>query len=96
MKDIFLLGKKILFEKSPILLEYQPDENWQEYWLPKRGTWYFGDGYFFGEERGNFGEILLSKERFTEDVMFRFTIGTELPATRDVNVVFWVAIINHF
>ncbi len=88
MKDILLLGKKILFEQSPILLEYQPDENWQEYWLPKSGTWYYRDGYLFGEERGNFGGILLSKESFTEDVMFSFTIGTELPATRDVNAVF--------
>ena len=88
MKDILLLGKKILFEQSPILLEYQPDENWREYWLPKSGTWYYRDGYLFGEERGNFGGILLSKESYTEDVMFSFTIGTELPATRDVNAVF--------
>ncbi|MBO5364247.1 MAG: hypothetical protein J6A56_02125 [Clostridia bacterium] len=88
MKDILLLGKKILSDKSPILLDYQPDENWEKYWLPKSGTWEFRDGYLCGEESGNFGGILLSKESFAEDVMFSFTIGTELPATRDVNAVF--------
>lgn len=88
MKDILLLGKKILSDQSPILLDYQPGEDWQDYWLPKSGKWYLQDGYIIGEEPGNFGGILLSKENFTEDVMFSFTIGTVLPATRDVNAVF--------
>ena len=35
-----------------------------------------------------FGGILFSKEVFEGDVMFSFTIGTVLPATRDVNALF--------
>ena len=32
MKDIFLLGKKILFDKSPVVFKYIPDENWEKFW----------------------------------------------------------------
>lgn len=88
MKDIFLLGKKILFDKSPVVFKYIPDENWEKFWTTKSGTWGCENGYLIGEEKGNFGGILFSRERFEKDVMFSFTIGTVLPATRDVNAVF--------
>ncbi len=88
MNDICLLGKKIIAEKSPVIFQYKPDENWQEHWEPKTGTWCQKDGWLIGEERGNFGGILLSKAAYDKDVMFSFTIGTVLPATRDVNAVF--------
>ncbi len=88
MKDIHLLGKKIIVDKSPVLFSYQPDENWQEYWFAGTGTWKHENGYLIGEERQNRGGILMSKERFDKDIMFSFTIGAVLPATRDVNAVF--------
>lgn len=88
MKDIKLLGKKILMDQSPVLFSYQPDEKWRDFWEPKSGTWSYENGYLIGEEKGNFGGILFSKEAFEGDVMFSFTIGTVLPATRDVNAVF--------
>jgi len=88
MKDILLLGKKILSDKSPVIFKYSPDEDWKKFWTPKSGTWKYEDGYLIGEEKGNFGGILFSNERFEKDVMFSFTIGTVLPATRDVNAVF--------
>ncbi len=88
MKDIKLLGKKIIVDKSPVLFSYQPGEDWLEHWVPKSGDWRYENGYLIGEEKGNFGGILFSKEAFEEDVMFSFTIGTVLPATRDVNAVF--------
>lgn len=88
LKDILLLGKKILSDRSPVLFDYTPADDWQNFWLPKSGKWYYSDGYIIGEEPGNFGGILLSRQHFTEDVMFSFTIGTVLPATRDVNAVF--------
>lgn len=88
MKDILLLGKKILSDKSPVIFKYSPDEDWEKFWTPKSGTWKYEDGYLIGEEKGNFGGILFSNERFETDVMFSFTIGTVLPATRDVNAVF--------
>ena len=88
MKDILLLGKKILSDKSPVIFKYSPDKDWGKFWTPKSGTWKYEDGYLIGEEKGNFGGILFSNERFEKDVMFSFTIGTVLPATRDVNAVF--------
>lgn len=88
MKDILLLGKKIIADKSPIIFQYEPDEDWLKHWVPMNGNWRYEDGYIIGEEPGNFGGILFSKEAFEDDVMFSFTIGTVLPATRDVNAVF--------
>ena len=88
MKDILLLGKKIVADKSPVIFKYKPDEDWLKYWEPMNGNWHYENGYIIGEEPGNFGGILFSKESFEDDVMFSFTIGTVLPATRDVNAVF--------
>lgn len=88
MKDIHLLNKKILVDQSPIIFRYHPDETWQKYWDVKSGKWWQEDGWLIGEEAGNFGGILLSKEAFQNNVMFSFTIGAVLPATRDLNAVF--------
>ena len=88
MKDILLLGKKILADKSPVIFSYSPDETWEKYWEVMTGEWTQENGYLIGAERGNFGGILMTRERFEDDVMFSFTIGTVLPATRDVNAVF--------
>ena len=86
--EILLLGKKIFWDKSEILLDYQPDENWQSVWDAKLGHWECKDGYLIGSEPGNFGGILLSKQRFSDNVMMRFKVSTVLPATRDLNAVF--------
>ena len=88
MKDILLLGKKIISDKSPVIFKYEPSDDWQNYWDVMTGKWKHENGYLIGEETGNFGGILMSKERYEDDVMFSFTIGTVLPATRDVNAVF--------
>ena len=86
--EILLLGKKIFWDKSEILLDYQPDENWQSVWDAKLGHWECKDGYLIGSEPGNFGGILLSKQVFSDNVMMRFKMSTVLPATRDLNAVF--------
>ena len=88
MKNIHLLGKKILSDQSPILFSYSPDESWQNFWDIKSGNWTYENGYLIGDEPGNFGGILFSRQRFEDDVMFSFTIGAVLPATRDLNAVF--------
>ena len=88
MKEIHLLGKKILVDQSPVLFQYQPDEKWEQFFEVKSGTWWQENGWLMGEESGNFGGILFSKERFKQNVMFSFTIGAVLPATRDLNAVF--------
>ena len=90
MKDIKLAGKKVLFEKSPILFSYKPSENWEEYFDVKSGNWYYSDGAIIGEENTNKGGILFTKEFFDKDVMLCFTGSTVLPATRDLNAV-WAA-----
>lgn len=88
MKDIILLHKKINFDQSPILFQYSPSDDWLTYWFPGTGDWKVEDGCFIGEELGNRGGILLSRERFEENVMLSFTMSTVLPATRDLNAVF--------
>ncbi len=88
MKNIHLLGKKIIFDKSEILIDYKPEPNFLDLWLPKSGTWEYSDGALIGTETGNFGGILLSKEYYTDNVMLSFSVSTVLPATRDLNAVF--------
>lgn len=88
MKDILLLGKKVNVDLSPVLLKYSPDQNWLEYWNPRGGIWKVEDGYLVGEEKGNKGGILLSRQRFEQNVMISFTVSTVLPATRDLNAVY--------
>lgn len=97
-KYIFLLGKKIIVDKSPIVLSYKPDENWQEVWDVKGGSWKYENGYLVGCEPDNKGGILLSKKYFDKDVMFSFTMASVLPATRDLNAVYcttWDEEINY-
>ena len=86
--EILLLGKKIFWDQSEVLMDYQPDENWQELWDAKGGKWYYEDGYLIGAEPENKGGILLSKQYFEKDVMFSFTMASVLPATRDLNAVY--------
>lgn len=88
MKNIHLLGKKIIFDKSKVLLDYKPDNDWEKYFDPKSGEWYYEDGALIGVETGNKGGILFTKERYEKDVMLSFTVSTVLPATRDLNAVF--------
>lgn len=85
--EILLLGKKILVDKSPVILSYSPDENWEKIWDNKCGNWYYEDGYLIGSEPENKGGILLSRECFEKDVMLTFTVSSVLPATRDLNAV---------
>lgn len=96
--EILLLGKKIIVDASPVVLSYQPDENWKEVWEDKGGQWTYEDGYLVGCETENKGGILLSKRRFDKDVMMSFTVASVLPATRDLNAVYcttWDEEINY-
>ena len=88
LKELHLLGKLVKLDECPILLDSQPDENWQKDWQVMAGEWTVEDGYLIGAERGNKGGILLSRESYDCDVIFTFTAKTVLPATRDVNGVF--------
>lgn len=88
MNEISLLGKKIYMDKSPLLLKYSPDEDWQKYWQVMAGDWRMENGWLIGTENGNKGGILFSRESFDKNVMLSFTAATILPATRDVNAVY--------
>lgn len=93
LHELHLLGKKVIIENCPILLDSQPGEGWEKDWQVKRGEWKCEDGWLIGAERGNFGGILFSREEYDCDVVFTFTAKTVLPATRDVNALFcahWV------
>jgi hypothetical protein len=88
MKEIHLIGKKVIVDECPLLLNYQPDENWEKYWQVMQGEWKVEDGWLIGAERGNRGGILFSRESYDHDVIFSFTMKTVLPATRDLNALF--------
>lgn len=88
MNEIYLLGKKVVIDKSPVLLKYSPDADWQDFWTPMGGEWSCDGEWLIGTETGNKGGILFSKERYEENVMLSFTVKTRLPATRDLNAVY--------
>ncbi len=88
MKDIKLIGKKIIIEKCKKLITCAPDNNWQDLFEVKAGEWKMENGYLIGKEDGNKGGILYTKEIFDKPVMISFTAASVLPATRDVNAVF--------
>ena len=86
--EIHLWGKKVLLDKSPIIMKYSPSSDWLEHWDVKLGHWECDGEYLIGSERKSYAAILFSKQRFTGDIMFSFTVKTVLPATRDLNAVF--------
>lgn len=88
MNEILLLGKKVIMDKSPVLLDYKPGDDWEDYWTVKSGNWSVEDGYIIGDEPENKGGILFSKEFYEDNVMLTFKGKTVLPATRDLNAVF--------
>lgn len=88
MNEIRLLGKKVIVDKSPLLLSYSPSDDWQNYWCVKSGNWYCDGEWLIGDEPENKGGILFSKEFYEDDVMMSFYVKTALPATRDLNAVF--------
>lgn len=87
MKELHLFGKKIYMDKSPVLLDYKPDENWKNYFSVMGGEWEQREGYLIGTEPGNKGGILFTKESYQEDVMLSFTIAAVPPAQNDLNAV---------
>ena len=87
MKDIHLAGKKVLFDKSPVVYSYRPDKNWREHILVKSGNWSYEDGALIGFNPGNNGGICFVNKYFDKDVMLIFKGSTVLPATRDLNAV---------
>ena len=98
MKELHLLGKLVKLQDCPVLLDYKPGDDWQEYFDVKLGDWSVKDGWLIGREPGNRGGILFSKESYDHDVIFSFTMKTVLPATRDLNGVFcahWDEEINY-
>lgn len=88
MKELHLLGRRVVLEDCPVLLDSQPNADWQKDWQVMAGEWHEQDGWLIGAERGNKGGILFSRESFDCDIIFTFTAKTVLPATRDVNAVF--------
>lgn len=86
--DAYLLGKKVLIDKSPLLLSTKPGPGWEKDWEALSGTWYEKEGYLHGVEPENKGGILLTKAHFSEDVFIKCKITAHLPATRDLNVAY--------
>ena len=88
MNEILLLGKRILWDQSELLLKSAPDSDWLSDWEPLGGEWRYEDGYLIGVEPENKGGLLLSRQSFEGDIIFRFRAASVLPATRDVNAAY--------
>ena len=88
MNEIHLIGKKIIVDACPILLDSQPNADWEKDWQVMGGEWKEENGWLIGAERGNCGGILFSRESYDCDVIFSFTMKSVLPATRDLNALF--------
>ena len=88
MNELHLFGKKILIDKSPVLMSYHPDGNWRDFFTVMGGSWTQKDGWLIGTESGNKGGILFTRESYDVNVMMRFRGKTVLPAERDLNAVF--------
>ena len=88
MNELHLFGKKILIDKSPVLMSYHPDGNWRDFFTVMDGSWTQKDGWLIGTESGNKGGILFTRESYDVNVMMRFRGKTVLPAERDLNAVF--------
>ena len=91
MKDIKLIGKRIIASKCKTLFKYIPDENFKDYFMVKAGSWEYKDGYLIGTETGNRGGIIYTKEVYDKPVILIITASTILPASRDVNAVFYAS-----
>ena len=88
INEIHLIGKKVIVDRCPILLDSQPNADWQKDWQVMGGEWKEEDGWLIGAERGNLGGILFSRESYDCDVIFSFTMKTVWPATRVLNALF--------
>ena len=88
MNEIKLFQKKIIIDKSPVIMKYDKDDNWLDLFDACCGEWSFDGEWIVGKERGNRSADLFTKEYFEDNVMMTCTIKTGLPATRDVNAVF--------
>ena len=88
MNEIRLFGKKIIIDKSPVIMKFSKGDNWLDFFVPRCGEWDFDGEWIVGWERGNCSADLFTKEYFEDNVMMTFTVKTKLPATRDVNAVF--------
>ena len=53
--NLYILGKKILFEESPILYSFKAtnlsEKNISEYFDIKKGQWTIEDGYLIGKNQ---------------------------------------------
>ena len=89
MNEIHLWGKKVLLDKSPIVMSYKPGDDWLEHWDPKTGEWRCEDGYLIGAERQSTAALLISKREFSDSMMLSFTVQAVPPATRDLNAFYF-------
>lgn len=92
MNEIHLWGKKVLLDRSPVIMKYNPGKDWLEHWEPLCGEWKCEDGYLIGAERESTAALIVSRRDFGKDILFSFTIQAVPPATRDLNAMFYTQV----
>jgi len=83
---LYIVGKEIDVEKSPIL--YAPvfdQETVEKDWEITGGKWHTEDGWLTGVYRENGGGLVYTYQEFPGDIMLDFRAKTIPPCTNDLN-----------
>ena len=85
---MYLLGKQFDPDSCPVLYEAEwTEELFARDFEVKGGEWKVENGYLYGENRGNFPGMAISKAEYRENVMLDLYASTVLPCTHDINVM---------
>ena len=82
------MKKRIYPEDLEVLLDATDlDEAFlSEHFEIKGGKWYLEDGWLVGENRECTADMIVTRGKFTGDIIVEFDAATVLPSTRDINV----------
>ena len=83
-----LMNKELLLDQCPVLWHKELTEDvLSEDFDIRSGQWHVEDGWLYGENRGNFPGMVISRKDFYGNVLLEFTANTVLPSTHDINAM---------
>lgn len=83
-----LMNKELLLDQCPVLWHKELTEDvLSEDFDIRSGEWHVENGWLYGENRGNFPGMVISRQDFFGNVLLEFTANTVLPCTHDINAM---------
>jgi hypothetical protein len=83
-----LMNKELLLDQCPVLWHKELTEDvLREDFDVRSGQWRVEEGWLYGENRGNFPGMVISRKDFYGNVLLEFTANTVLPSTHDINAM---------